>query len=250
MTKRLLILGGTHEAAALAEAVTARFGAAVEVISSLAGRTSAPHRPVGAVRVGGFGGVAGLETFLRAERIDALIDATHPFAATISRHAADASARAGVPRLVLARPPWLPEPGDRWACVADNEAAAGAAKDSGARRVFLTIGGRGLAPFATLTDLWFLVRLIERPSEPIPLAHLRLILARGPFSVAAERDLMVEERIDLLITRASGGAATEAKLIAARELLLPVILIDRPPGPGGEVVTTIDEALVWLAVRL
>ena len=250
MTKRLLILGGTHEAVAFADAVTARCGSTVEVISALAGRTSAPRRPVGTVRIGGFGGVAGLQAYLRAEQIDALVDATHPFAATISHHAAEASVRTGVPRLVLVRPPWSPEPGDRWTTVADDAAAAHATKDSNAQRIFLTTGGRGLAAFAGLADRWFLVRLIERPSAPIPLAQHRLILARGPFTAKGERDLMVKERVDLLITRASGGGATEAKLIAARELGLPVLLVERPPAQAGEAVTTIDEALAWVAARL
>lgn len=250
MTKRLLILGGTAEAAALAEALTRRFASDLEVINALAGRTSEPRLPAGTVRVGGFGGVEGLETFLRAERIDALIDATHPFAATISRHAAEASMRAHVPRLVLTRPAWSPAPGDRWT-VAENDArAADATRDIRARRVFLTTGSRGLAPFAALSDVWFLLRLIEPPATPIPLAQHRLILARGPFGVGAERTLMQDERIDLLVTRASGGEATEGKLIAARELGLPVILIDRPPPPPGETVNSIDEALAWLSARL
>lgn len=250
MTKRLLILGGTAEAAALAEASAARFGERVTVISALAGRTSAPRLPFGIVRVGGFGGADGLTAYLEAERIDALIDATHPFAAIISRHAAEASATAGVPRLMLLRRQWQPSVGDRWHVVADHALAAEMMRTLGARRVFLTTGQRGLAAYSELEGVWFLVRLIERPLAPIPLAQHRLVLARGPFDLAAERDLMRSERIDLLVTRASGGASTEAKLVAARELGLPVLLIERPEPSPGDAVPTIDEALAWLAARL
>lgn len=250
MTNRLLILGGTAEAAALAEAAIARFGARVTVISALAGRTSEPRLPFGVVRVGGFGGANGLAAYLEAERIDALIDATHPFAAIISRHAAEASDAARVPRLMLARPPWRPSDGDRWHVVADDAAAVAQTRALGARRVFLTTGQRGLGAFSALEGVWFLVRLIEKPTTPIPLAHHRLILARGPFGLDAERELMRSERIELLVSRASGGASTEAKLVAARELGIPVVLIERPAPPPGDAVPSIDEALGWLAARL
>jgi precorrin-6A/cobalt-precorrin-6A reductase len=250
MTRRLLILGGTAEAVALAEAAHARFGAPLAVTSALAGRTRSPRLPPGEVRRGGFGGAGGLRRYLEARRIAALIDATHPFAATISRHAGEACAAAGVPYLALVRPPWSPAPGDRWRFVADEAAAAEAVRASGARRVFLTIGGRRLAPFAALVGVHFLVRMIEPPPAPPPLADHRIILARGPFAPDAERRLMAAERIHLLITRASGGAASEAKLQAARALGLPVVLIERPPAPGGEAVASVEQALDWLAARL
>lgn len=250
MTRRLLILGGTAEAFDLADRASARFGAALDIVSALAGRTQSPRMPVGRVRVGGFGGVEGLVEFLRAEPIDTVIDATHPFAATISRHAAEACAIAGVARLALVRPRWQRVPGDRWRFVPSNQAAADAIREAGARRVFLTIGGRGLDPFARLEDVFFLVRMIEKPPTPLPMRDHCLALARGPFSVDAERTLMEATRIELLVSRASGGPATEPKLIAARDLGLPVVLIERPAPPPGETVGSVEAALDWLAARL
>ncbi|MSO68812.1 MAG: cobalt-precorrin-6A reductase [Alphaproteobacteria bacterium] len=250
MTKRLLILGGTAEAVDLADQAMARFGAALDITSALAGRTKAPRTPMGRVRIGGFGGVDGLVDYLRVEKIDLVIDATHPFAATISNHAAEACAAARVARLVFTRPRWTMSPRDRWQNVPNNEVAAAAIETMNARRVFLSIGGRGLQPFARLFDRFFLVRMIESPVQPLELRDHRLLLARGPFSVDAERALMVEERIDLLVSRASGGQATEAKLIAARELGLPVVLIDRPAPAAGEAVDSVAAALSWLATHL
>lgn len=250
MTENLLILGGTAEAVELAAQATYRFGDALDVTSALAGRTQNPRAPIGRVRIGGFGGVDGLVDYLRTERIDALIDATHPFASTISHHAAEACAIANVERLVLTRPRWSRAPGDRWTVVANNEAAAKAIDHIGARRVFLSVGGRGLDPFARFVDRFFLVRMIEPSAQPLGLRDHRLVLARGPFSVEAERALMAEERIELLISRASGGPATEPKLIAARELALPVVLLERPAPPPGEVVESVAAALDWLAARL
>lgn len=250
MIRRLLILGGTSEAVELADLAIARFGAALEVTSALAGRTHTPRLPVGRIRTGGFGGAGGLAAYLRDERIGLLIDATHPFAVTISRHAVEACATANVARLALIRPEWRMVPGDRWRAVPGNDAAAAAIEAIGARRVFLTIGGRGLEPFATLVDRFFLVRMIEKPAAPLPMPDHCLVLARPPFSVEAERTLMEAMRIDLLVSRASGGPITEPKLIAARDLELPVVLIERPPPPPGEAVETIEAALGWLAARL
>ncbi len=250
MTKRLLILGGTAEAVEVADQAMARFGAALDITSALAGRTKAPRTPMGRVRIGGFGGVDGLVDYLRAETIDLVIDATHPFAATISYHAAEACAAAKIARLVFTRPRWAMSQSDRWQNVPNNEVAAATIETMNARRVFLSIGGRGLQPFARLVDRFFLVRMIEPPVRPLELRDYRLLLARGPFSVEAERALMAEDRIDLLVSRASGGQATEAKLIAARALGLPVVLIDRPAPPTGEAVDSVEAALGWLAARL
>ena len=175
---RLLILGGTAEGRALAEASEARFGSSLTVISALAGRTRAPLLPAGEVRIGGFGGAEGLASYLRDERVGLLVDATHPFATQISAQACEAAARAGTKRLALVRPPWRPVPGDRWIDV-DTVDDAVAAIPAQARRVFLTVGVRSLAPFAGRHDLWFLVRLVDEPAEPIPLAQHRLICARG-----------------------------------------------------------------------
>jgi precorrin-6A/cobalt-precorrin-6A reductase len=247
--RRLLILGGTAEAADLAARAGARFGAALEVITALAGRTAKPRAIEGAVKVGGFGGASGLAEYLRTMRIDLVIDATHPFAQTISRNASAACTAIGVPRLALVRPPWRPSAADDWRLVADNQAAARAVEQAGARRVFLSIGSRGLEAFARLADVFFLVRMIEPPRPPLPLKHHRLVLARGPFALDDELALMREERIELLVSRVSGGAATEAKLVAARRLGLPIVMIERPEPPPGDTVASVEDALSWLAAR-
>lgn len=219
------------------------------MVSALAGRTRAPLLPAGSVRIGGFGGAAGLAAYLDDARIDLLVDATHPFATRISESAATAAARAEVPRLVLLRAPWCPRPGDRWIETPTVDAAA-AALPAAARRVFLTVGARACAPFAGRDDLWFLVRLVDEPERPLPLARYRLICARGPFAEADERALLVRHGIDCLVTRASGGAATAAKLAAARALSLPVVMVHRPPPPPGAHASSVVAAVRWIAGRL
>ena len=246
--ERLLILGGTAEGRALAAAVAARFGSSLTVISALAGRTRAPILPAGEVRIGGFGGADGLAAYLREERIGLLIDATHPYATRISAQAREAAAQAGTAHLALVRPPWRPVPGDRWIDVATvDEAAAAISHES--RRVFLTVGVRALAPFAGRADLWFLVRLVDEPAEPIPLARHRLICARGPFAEEDERALLEAHGIDCLVTRASGGDATAAKLTAARALGLPVVMVRRPAPPPGPCASSVEDALTWIEER-
>jgi precorrin-6A/cobalt-precorrin-6A reductase len=237
----LLILGGTAEAVALAGACTAR--PEFEVISSLAGRTRAPALPPGEVRIGGFGGAGGLARFLAERGIDRVIDATHPFAAQIGAHAEQACRKAGVPRLRLLRPPWTREPGDHWIEVADLAEAAQRLPELG-RRVFLTVGHQDLGAFAGL-DLWFLVRTIE-PPDVLPLHHAQWLAGRGPFGVPDELALLRAHAIDVLVTKASGGSATYAKLAAARQLGLPVVMIRRPPPPPGPVVNSLEAALAWL----
>jgi len=238
---RVLILGGTAEAVALAEACAARAG--IEAISSLAGRTRTPILPPGEVRTGGFGGAEGLAEFLAGRGIDRLIDATHPFAVQIGAHAKRACEATGVPRLRLLRPPWPQGPGDRWTEVADLAEAARRLPALG-RSVFLTVGQRDLEAFAGL-DLWFLVRTIEPPAR-LPLRRAQWLSGRGPFAVEAEVALLREHGIDVLVTKASGGAATYAKLVAARRLELPVLMVRRPPPPRGPVVDSVQAALAWL----
>ena len=245
---RLLILGGTGEGAALARVLAARFGERLWVISSRAGRTRATDALPGAQRVGGFGGAAGLGRFLRDERIDGVIDATHPFAARISANARRACDEAGVPRLVVARPPWQQQPGDEWIEVADAAAAAARLPRLG-RRAFLTVGAADLAAFAALSGVWCLVRLVDEPAHAMPLADYRLIVRRGPFDLAGERALFADNRIDVLVTKASGGAATAAKLTVAREAGCPVVMLRRPPAEPGERVATVDAAADWAATR-
>ncbi|MDA0228852.1 MAG: cobalt-precorrin-6A reductase [Proteobacteria bacterium] len=242
----LLILGGTGEALRLARAAEAELGARLRVISSLAGRTRNPAKVGGEVRVGGFGGVEGLAGYLRDTGVDFLIDATHPFSAQISQHACLAAAATATPRCVLARPPWKIQASDHWHEAADMAAAAALIPSIG-RRVFLSVGARSLEHFADLRDTWFLVRLIDAPDEPLALPQAMLITGRGPFDAASEHQLFTQHRIDLLVTRASGGAATEGKIDAARTLGVPVILVRRPAPPPGETVETIAAALDWLA---
>jgi precorrin-6A/cobalt-precorrin-6A reductase len=243
---RLLILGGTAEAAALARGVAERFGNRLDVITALAGRTEQPGPLPGTLRIGGFGGVDGLAAYLAEACIDLLIDATHPFADNIARHARLAGERSSVPRLVLERPPWRRHPLDRWIEVEDVSGAAAAVARVG-RRCFLTIGAGEVGAFAGLSHVHFLVRLIDPPRQPLPLNSYQVVLGRGPFALAGERELLRRHRIDVLAAKASGGAATEAKLIAARELGLPVIMVRRPPAEPGPAVDTVEAALDWLA---
>ncbi|MFC4031804.1 cobalt-precorrin-6A reductase [Streptomyces polygonati] len=240
--RRLLILGGTGQARALAAELAA--DPALEVTSSLAGRTAEPRRPSGRVRSGGFGGAAGLTAWLRAERIDVLVDATHPFAQEISRSAAVAAAAAGVPLLALRPPGLTPGPGDRWTW-ADTLTQAAALLPSLGGRPFLTTGRQELAAFAAL-DLPVLARTVEPPAPPLP-RRLVLVLSRGPFTLDGERALLREHRIDLLVTKDSGGPATAPKLTAAREAAVPVLIVRRPPPPPGVVtVGSPEAALAWL----
>lgn len=238
---KVLILGGTGEARSLAAALVQRPD--TEVVSSLAGRVRDPKLPVGDVRVGGFGGPDGLADWLAAERIDVVVDATHPFAQRISASAAEAAKRSGVPLLMLRRPGWSARPGDDWHWVDDLPAAARLLPALG-ERVFLTTGRQGLAEFADCPG-WFLVRCVDAPEPPTP-ARMRLLLDRGPYTVEGERALMAEHRIDVLVTKDSGGALTVAKLDAARDLGLPVVIVRRPPTPDVEKVATVDAAVAWL----
>jgi precorrin-6A/cobalt-precorrin-6A reductase len=240
---RLLILGGTAEAAALAKRLAADLR--LRVITSLAGRTRNPAALQGEVRTGGFGGPEGLAAYLKAEAIGLVVDATHPFAARISDNAEQACRAIGVPRLMLGRPDWQAEPGDRWTEVPSAEAAARALPNLG-RRIFLSVGRQALPAFADLQETWFLVRLIDPPDDPLPLARHHLILGRGPFDEAAETALLRHHGIDVVVSKNSGGAATYGKIAAARRLGLPVVMISRPPTPGGEVARGVDQALAWI----
>jgi len=241
--RRVLILGGTTEARRLAQELCAE--PSLEVTSSLAGRVAEPRLPAGRVRIGGFGGPEGLAAWLREQRVDALIDATHPFAATISRNAAQAAAGLHVPLLALRRPNWVAGPGDRWRFVGSLEEAAALLPSLG-RRVFLTTGRQGLPVFAGLSGLFFLARSVDPPEPPLP-AHLQVLLDRGPFTLEGERELLREHRIEVLVTKDSGGAATAAKLTAAREAGLPVVVVRRPPAPPGvPVVADVAGAVAWL----
>ncbi|WP_155059522.1 cobalt-precorrin-6A reductase [Streptomyces blattellae] len=229
MSPHILVLGGTAEARRLAADLVTRPG--IRVTTSLAGRVSTPGAVEGDVRIGGFGGAAGLAEWLRAHRVDALVDATHPFAESITANAAEAASVTGLPLLVLRRPGWQRGPEDRWHPVPSLDAAADLLPRLG-HRVFLTTGRLGLAAFAHLTDLHFVVRSVDPPEPPMP-RDTEVLLARGPFTVTAEKALLRVHRIDVLVTKDSGGNATAAKLTAARELALPVVVVRRPPLPRG-----------------
>ncbi|MEL6965208.1 MAG: cobalt-precorrin-6A reductase [Pseudomonadota bacterium] len=241
MTK-LLILGGTAEARALLGAVSE--WPDLHAVMSFAGRTRHPNIDQGVLRLGGFGGVDGLASYLRDESIDVLIDATHPFAARMSMQAEEASNRTGIPRLKLLRPPWAKHPKDRWIDVSNAEEAARRLPGL-ARRVFLTTGHRDLEYFSNLNDIWFLIRTIEPIEQRLP-NQACCIQARGPFSEKNEIALLNEYGIDALVTKASGGRLTYAKVAAARALDLPVVMIQRPKPPPGPIVPTVDDALAWL----
>lgn len=245
--KRLLILGGTGEAVQLA-AKAAQIDE-IEVITSLAGRTQKPIFPLGTVRVGGFGGEVGLIEYFQEQKIDFLIDATHPFAAQISFNAAAATAQSRLPHLILVRPAWQQIVGDNWIEVASNEAAAKMLPKT-ALRVFLTIGRQELAAFAHLKSLWFLMRMIDPPTAEALVPKGRLLLEKGPFSLEHERQLLKEYQIDVIVSKNSGGDATVAKIIAARELKIPVVMVQRPAIPDIEQVTDVAGAIDWLQKQL
>ncbi|HYS37903.1 MAG TPA: cobalt-precorrin-6A reductase [Pseudonocardiaceae bacterium] len=241
MTVRVLLLGGTGDARHLAQRLAEE---GIDVTTALAGRVRTPLLPPGTVRVGGFGGPDGLTDWLRETRIDAVVDATHPFATTITANALTATARLGLPLLALRRPDWQPRPGDRWHRV-DTLADAATRLPELGRRVFLTTGRRtDLTVFAD-PDLWILLRAVDPPDQPTP-PNVTVVIARGPFTVDGETALLREHRIDVLVTRDSGGEHTASKLVAARELGLPVLLIRRPAPPDTPNARTKEEVMSWL----
>jgi precorrin-6A/cobalt-precorrin-6A reductase len=237
---RVLVLAGTTEATSVAGALSR---AGHDVISSLAGVTRAPVPRSGAVRQGGFGGAEGLARYLTDNGVGALVDATHPFAATMPFHAADAAAATGVPSCRLLRPGWRAGEADRWHPVASVPEAPPALAAMGAERVFLAVGRQSLGPFASSRDVWFLVRAIEPIGAELPGAEV--VLARGPFHLEQELALLQAHRIDTIVTKNSGGTATEAKLVAARQLQLQVVMVARPPQPDVETVETVAAGVAW-----
>ena len=235
---RVLLLGGTAEARALAE----RLHPKIDIISSLAGRVSDPALPVGPARIGGFGGVDGLRDWLVDNDITAVIDATHPFAATITANAAAACGGLDLPHLVLSRPPW--DPAGATVVASDTEAAEIIA-NKGYSRVFLTTGRSGVAAFSD-SDAWFLIRVVTAPDfGSLPRNH-ELLLSRGPYDYGDERELLRSRGIEVLVTKNSGGTMTRAKLDAASSLGADVLMIQRPALPDGvAVVSSVQDAVVW-----
>lgn len=239
---RVLILGGTSEAHEIARRLAD--DNSLRVMSSLAGSVKHPRIPDGLVRIGGFGGVDGLISFLHSEGIGAVIDATHPFAARISDNAEEACKQAGVPLIVFARAPWTKHEADRWHPAPDMEhAAAYIAKRSG--RVFLAIGRQHADAFASCSQSWFLIRAIDPPSGPLP-ANMKLLLARGPFLVEDEVRLLRDHAIDCVVAKNSGGIATYAKIEAARVLRIPVVIVDRPKSHSVATVNELDGVVAHL----
>jgi precorrin-6A/cobalt-precorrin-6A reductase len=244
---RVLILGGTAEARMLAERLASRSD--LEVTLSLAGRTASPARQPVPVRRGGFGGVAGLADYLMAERIDALIDATHPYASVISANAVAAARDAKVPCVALWRRPWTAVAGDRWIEVSDVAAAVRTLGPT-PRRVFVALGRQDLAPFSEAPQHHYLIRSVDPVDPPLALPHVIYVTARGPFSEADDRALMTKQRIDVVVAKNSGGTATYGKIAAARGLGIEVVMLRRPPEPEAPAVGTIDDAVAWLAHAL
>jgi len=240
----VLILGGTSEGRLLAGRLAAdpRFAC----VLSLAGRTRNLQLPNTPHRVGGFGGVEGLAEYLRTHSIHALVDTTHPFAARISANAVSAAAQTGTALLRFARRPWLPASGDRWIEVDDMPAAC-AALGTAPRRVFLSIGRLEIAAFHAAPQHQYAVRAVDPFETGLP--HARLITARGPFELDAERALLRDAAIQIVVSKNSGTAATYAKIAAARELGLPVVLVRMPRLPPALEVDSLDAVVQWLVQR-
>ncbi|MBX9844474.1 MAG: cobalt-precorrin-6A reductase [Xanthobacteraceae bacterium] len=241
--RQILILGGTAEARQLAGALAKR--ADLTVTLSLAGRTAAPAAQPVPVRIGGFGGPAGLAAHLKTERIDALIDATHPYAATISRHAAEAAAAAKVPIIALRRAAWTAVPGDRWIEAADMQDAVRLLGTT-PRRVFLAIGRKEVAAFEAAPQHHYLVRSVDPVDPPLAVPDATYIVARGPFAESDERKLLAGHRIECIVAKNSGGDATYGKIAAARALGLTVVMLQPPALPDVSAVPTIEAVAAWL----
>jgi precorrin-6A/cobalt-precorrin-6A reductase len=247
---KVLILGGTGESLELAKRLAGV--PEVSVITSLAGRTRGPTLPPGEVRTGGFGGVEGLLTYIKAHEIALLINATHPFAATMSENALAAHRQSGVPLLRLLRPAWRKQPDDTWIAAPNIQGATAICRWLG-KRVLLSVGSQEVAAFADLPRAHFFVRMVDPPEAPLPLVSGEVIVAKGPFALADERRLMLEREIDLIVTKNSGGDATFAKIAAARELSIPVIMIDRPEmalNPDSDTVDSVSAAFDWIKAQM
>ncbi|WP_406736521.1 cobalt-precorrin-6A reductase [Thioclava sp. GXIMD4215] len=239
---RILLLGGTTEAAEMARLLAVSGQSAVY---SYAGRTRAPVAQPLPLRVGGFGGIEGLRHYLRHETITHVIDATHPFAAQMSRHALHACAAESVQLCSFERLPWQAGPRDRWRSVPDMEAAA-AALPATPGRIFLAIGRQNLAVFAGAPQHHYLLRLVDPPTDPLPLPDAQVVLARGPFETAQDLALMSKHCITLVVAKNAGGRGAEAKIEAARQLQIPVIMIERPTLAGRRIFHHADDVLGWL----
>lgn len=240
---RILLLGGTTEASQMAKTLAAE---GLDAVFSYAGRTAKPVAQPLRTRIGGFGGVEGLTTYLSAENITHVIDATHPFAAGMSRNAHAACRRANVPLIRLERPAWAPAEGDRWTSLPSIEDVPDALPDTPSR-IFLAIGKQQIGLFAAKPQHHYLLRLVDQPEAGLPLPDTTVVIARGPFDIAGDVALMREHRITHVVAKNSGGQGARAKLEAARTLGLPVLMAQRPVLPSGDVASTAEDVLHWLA---
>jgi len=238
----ILLLGGTTEATALARLLAERN---LSAVLSYAGRTENPRSQPVPVRIGGFGGVDGLARYLRDHQVTHLVDATHPFAATMSAHAGQAAREAGVPLIALTRPAWEPEPGDCWTHAADIDSAV-AALNGPARRIMLALGRMHVDAFAAQPQHHYLLRFVDAPERTPALPHHTLVVDRGPFTTPGDQALMLGHSIDLVVCKNAGGTGAQAKLLAARALGLPVLMIDRPALPTRLEVSRPEDVLDWL----
>jgi precorrin-6A/cobalt-precorrin-6A reductase len=243
MRNHILILGGTTEARLLGGRLAAR--KEINVTLSMAGRTASPAAQSVPVRRGGFGGTAGLSRYLRDHGVIALIDATHPYAPTISAHALRAALESHIPILALRRPAWIAVDGDRWVDVKDAENAVEALGPK-PRNVFLALGRQELAAFALAPQHHYLIRSVDPVEPPLQVPHALYIQERGPFDEAAELALLRAHAIDVVVAKNSGAPATYGKIAAARTLRIPVMLLRRPPEAAMPAVATLDEAMAWL----
>ncbi|WP_411351242.1 cobalt-precorrin-6A reductase [Leisingera aquaemixtae] len=240
---RILLLGGTTEASALAKTLA---GAGVDAVFSYAGRTAQPVSQPLPTRVGGFGGIEGFAAYLEAENITHVVDATHPFAAQMSSNAVHACEAAGVPLCAFERPAWQAGEGDQWLQTDSIEEAVNALPDTPAR-VFLAIGKQNLTQFAAKPQHHYLLRLVDAPEADLPLPHTTVEIARGPFDAAGDTALLQRHAITHVVAKNAGGAGAEAKLTAARNLALPVIMIGRPEVPQRPVMGSVAEVMAWLS---
>ena len=240
---RALILGGTGDANQLAEQCVRE---KIDAVYSYAGRTQIPLGHSLPTRIGGFGGVTGLADYIREQGITHVVDATHPFAAAMSRHAVEACAATDTPLLALERAPWIRTAGDHWIEVANVDAAVAALPEQRVR-IFLAIGRQHLAPFAAKPQHAYTLRFVDAPDGALPLPGAEIIVSRGPFTLQGDRELMRSRGIEFLVARNSGGAGARAKIDAARELGLPVIMIERPVLPERPRAESVEEVLAWLA---
>jgi precorrin-6A/cobalt-precorrin-6A reductase len=239
---RALLLGGTGDANALADALV---GVRIDAIYSYAGRTQIPLGHALPTRTGGFGGAAGLADYIRQQRITHVIDATHPFAVEMSRHAVEACAATNTPLIALERAPWTRVTGDNWIDVADIDTAVGVLPDA-PTRVFLAIGRQHIMPFAAKPQHAYTLRFVDEPDGALPLRNAEVIVSRGPFTLTSDRELMASRKTEILVARNSGGNGARAKIDAARELGIPVIMIARPVLPERPRVESIEEVMAWL----